>query len=1071
MHLVRLKLRTRILSHCSLHNLRSRYSFLFVLAIVATLFSTAALAQLDSATLAGHVVDSSGRAIQGARITLINVDNNTQMSRRTGKAGSYVFPDISPGLYRVEISASGFSTAAYRNLTLNTADTIQHNFTLLALSEPASVGGNGSSVRTSGAVSTIVDRALVEDLPLNGRSFQTLFQLTPGVVITPTSFASQGQFSVNGQRTDSNYFLVDGVSANFGISFGANPGQSVGGSLPALTALGGTNSLVSTNDVQEFAILTSSFAPEFGRTPGGQISVVTRSGTNEIHGELFDYLRNDALDANDWFANQHNLPRAALRQNDFGGVVGGPIRKDKSFFFFSYEGLQLRQPTIGESDVPSRTARGAATPSIKPFFNAYPLPNGPDEGNGLAPATYAFSDPSTLNTSSLRIDQHFGEGIKIFGRYNNSASEQKLRGANLSSLSSVTDLHSALQTMTIGLTWSMASQVTNDARINWSVSSTTFNVATDNFEGANPLIEVVPAPFTEKNSLFEFVPALTAQHPDLEIGSNTADSQAQVNVIDVFTIEAQGHTLKAGADVRILRPYIRPPIYQEQALFTGIPAAMNGSSLLSIVGAFAPVHSYFANWSVFIQDTWRPSRRLTLTYGLRWEVNPAPSAQGSGGLLPVAVVGFQNLETLSLAPPASKLFRVPTTNLAPRVGFSYELRTSARSHTEVKAGAGVFYDLDNGFIGDLYSGTLFPFSGEKVLTGAPFPLSPSNAAPPGISTAPPVPQIVAFPPLLRLPYTYQWNLSVDQSLGSGDLLSVSYVGSAGHRLLRTEQFVGGEVGVPTSFQQILFTANGGYSNYNALEAQFRHSAKRGLDLVASYTYSHSLDNVSTDSFFVAPAPLIDPRKDYGSSDFDIRHTVTMGLSYTSSVAAASPTTREFLSNWRIDPILLFRSSPPIDVVLLSNVGVSDFFLRPDLNSGTRLYIHDQSAPGGVRLNPAAFAVPVTPRQGDLGRNALRGFSLFQFDLALQRRFRVKESLWVQVGIDSFNIFNHPNFAPEAGQLGVLDTTGHFTAQNGFGISPSTLASGLQTGGPGSGFSPLYQIGQARTLQVSLRLQF
>ena len=199
----------------------------------------------------------------------------------------------------------------------------------------------------SAAVSTVVDRQFAENLPLNGRSFQTLIQLTPGVVLTTSSYASDGQFSVNGQRADSNYWMVDGVSANIGVSSSSAATDTLSGSLGGFSAQGGTNSLVSVDAMQEFRIQTSTFAPEFGRTPGGQISIVTRSGTNQFHGTAFDYFRNDVLDANNWFNGTSTtppLPKAEERQNDFGGTFGGPIIKDRTFFFFSYEGLRLRLP-------------------------------------------------------------------------------------------------------------------------------------------------------------------------------------------------------------------------------------------------------------------------------------------------------------------------------------------------------------------------------------------------------------------------------------------------------------------------------------------------------------------------------------------------------------------------------------------------------------------------------------------------------------------------------------------------------------------------------------------------------
>src|SRR5208282_1663526 len=229
---------------------------------------------------------------------------------------------------------------------------------------------------------TVVDRTFADNLPLNGRSFQTLIMLTPGVVVTQTAYDDQGQFSVNGQRADANYFTVDGVSANFGVTGFLPLVQAAGGALPALSVAGGTNSLVSVDAMQEFRVQTSSFAPEFGRTPGGQISIATRSGTNDFHGTLFEYFRNDVLDSNDWFngyTNNPPLPKAEERQNDFGGVLGGPIIKNRTFFFFSYEGLRLRLPQTAISSVPDVGSRQTPNdPAMQQFLNAYPLPNGPE---------------------------------------------------------------------------------------------------------------------------------------------------------------------------------------------------------------------------------------------------------------------------------------------------------------------------------------------------------------------------------------------------------------------------------------------------------------------------------------------------------------------------------------------------------------------------------------------------------------------------------------------------------------------------------------------------------------------
>src|ERR1700751_1410263 len=316
---------------------------------------SAAHGQKETGTIYGLVFDPTGAVVPSATVRLIEVDRGLKVEASSGNNGFYTFASVRPGHYRMEVEKSGFKTLILTGITVNVQDNLGQNFRLDlgTASQTITVEANAGNVNTTDAtVSTVVDRTFADNVPLNGRSFQTLITLTPGVVVTQTAFDDQGQFSVNGQRADANYFTVDGVSANFGVTGYSLPVQSAGGALPALSVSGGTNSLVSLDAMQEFRFQSSSFAPEFGRTPGGQISIVTRSGTNAFHGTLFEYFRNDKLDARDWFVNYNRLPKPAERQNDFGGVFGGPIWKDKTFFFFSYEGLRLRQPGAQQSVVP-----------------------------------------------------------------------------------------------------------------------------------------------------------------------------------------------------------------------------------------------------------------------------------------------------------------------------------------------------------------------------------------------------------------------------------------------------------------------------------------------------------------------------------------------------------------------------------------------------------------------------------------------------------------------------------------------------------------------------------------------
>src|ERR1700722_14465452 len=442
---------------------RVRLRQFIVVFFISALFIRAAHAQSPNGTISGTVFDPAGKVIAGAEITIANDATRVQSFTKTNGDGVYVLPNLPPGSYRLQVAKPGFKTLIKPDITLNVQDALAINFTLPigAISETVTVEGGAPLINTeNAAVSTVIDRTFVESLPLNGRSFNTLLQLTPGVVIAPSFAISSGQFSIGGQRTDANSFSVDGVSANFGVAASGTLGQSGTGTAQAFSALGGTSSLVSVEALQEFRVETSSFAPEFGRSPGGQVILTTRSGTNAFHGDAFDYFRNAAMDAGSWFddASIPAAPKAPEHHNDFGGVLGGPIWKDKTFFFASYEGARLDLPaTLGiqvpyiSSAVPSCSPSAA----IAPFLEAYPKPNGPvSSATCTGQFTGSFADKATLNAGSLRIDHTFNGRFSIFGRYNDAPSQLANRSDSLSELDTT---NTNTQTITVGVNMNLSS--------------------------------------------------------------------------------------------------------------------------------------------------------------------------------------------------------------------------------------------------------------------------------------------------------------------------------------------------------------------------------------------------------------------------------------------------------------------------------------------------------------------------------------------------------------------------------------------------------------------------------------
>jgi hypothetical protein len=537
--------------------------------------SAGARAQTESASIRGTITDPTGAVVPDATVLLQDDNRGTENRVSTGSNGLYVFANVRPGHYQMEVKKSGFKLVRLEEITPNVQDNLERNFRLQVgpVSESVTVEGDDLNVNTTdGNVSTVVDRTLADNLPLNGRTFQTLILLTPGVVVTPTAFDDQGQFSVNGQRADGNYFTVDGVSANFGVTGYFPLLQSAGGELPALSVSGGTNSLVSVDAMQEFRVQTSSFAPEFGRTPGGQISVATRAGTNTFHGTLFEYFRNSNLDANDWFANYIGLTKPAERQNDFGGVLGGPLARNGTFFFFSYEGLRLRLPSTQETvvpDTPSRQQAQAMGLSILPYLNAYPVANGAELGGGLAQFNATFTNPSSLDAMSIRVDHALNSKVTLFGRYDYSPSSVAQRGAYPFPLSTTENESSTVQTFTLGSTQSFRPSLSNEARANYSNQKLGTSFVLDRFGGAVPLADsaLFPSGYSPANANFEFYIQGTGE---IEQGKNGVDEQRQVNLIDDISMTKGSHQLKFGVDYRWLSPISSPFVYAQVSYFTSM---------------------------------------------------------------------------------------------------------------------------------------------------------------------------------------------------------------------------------------------------------------------------------------------------------------------------------------------------------------------------------------------------------------------------------------------------------------------------------------------------------------------
>ena len=861
------------------------------------------------------------------------------------------------------------------------------------------------------------------------------------------------------------------------------------GAVGTTSVLGGTNSLVSVDAMQEFRIQTSTFAPEFGRTPGGQISIVTRSGTNKFHGSLFDYLRNDVLDANNWFnglniVNPTPISKPQERQNDFGGTFSGPLIKDKTFFFFSYEGLRLRLPQTAFTFVPDASSRQSASPELLPYLNAFPLPNGPEvQGSvGVAEFNASFSNPASLNAYSLRVDHRLNDKVSLFGRYNYSPSSTSQRGVNgEATLNTVSPEHTDVQTATAGLTWTLSPRIANEFRFNYSRTDSGSGSYLDGFGGAVPLQTLpLPIPYTSRNAGVYLSVTSLGGTGGITAGPEVRNLQRQLNVVDNVSIEKGSHLLKFGLDLRSLFPHTDPFLYGLTVWFDDVPSFEAGNLAGGGVESLVPYTFIFRNFSAFAQDTWRLRPNLTLTYGLRWDNDFAPSTLAGPNITGLSGFDLSNLSNLALAPPGTPPFKTTYGNFAPRVGVAYQVRQTQNSATVVRGGFGIFYDLATTETANIIVSTVYPFDAIGGISNTTFPLNPIPGPVPIVPPNATSGVLGGFDPNLKLPYTLQWNFSAEQGLGAHQTLSLSYVGAAGRRLLQTAYLF-----QPNSqINQASLTANTGNSSYNALQLQFNRSLAAGLQALASYTWSHSIDTASAGSNYNA-TNAIAPGANRADSDFDNRNSFSAALTYAIPSLKSNSLIKAVAGGWSLQGIILAHSAPPVTVYNGDFYQLTHGFysaIRPDVTPGIPLYLYGSQYPGGKAINntPGATTCPdgsasigpfcnpptdangIPLRQGNLGRNALRAFRATQVDFAVHRDFLLPEALKLEFRAEMFNVFNHPNFGPPDANL----------ADPNFGLSTQSLGQYLTGGMQGAGgLSQLYQIGGPRSIQFALKLSF
>jgi hypothetical protein len=1013
---------------------RPRVPFLLpALALLCLLAAShLAAAQTTTSTLTGEVRDSNGALVGGVSVTARSLETNQTRTVESGAEGRYTFPALPVGPYEVRAEREGFRQTTER-IRLTVGETASLNLTVAVagFDESVTVTDEGAAVNTqTPELSYLVGERLIRDLPLNGRNYTDLALLQPGVIGYPHrdggSVVAHGLgISVNGQDPRSNVYLLDGTPQN---DFTNGPAGSAAG-----TSLG-------QETIREFRVEANSYSAEYGRNFGGQINAVTKSGTNRFTGSLYEYHRNDNLDARNFFDPAR---KPEFKRNQFGGSLGGPIRRDRLFFFFGYESLRenlgrtissvvpnaaARAGVLPNPNAPGQTINVAVSPVVRPYLDEFPLPNGANLGGGLAAYSFGFDQQLRQHFLQGRIDYNHSDRAQFFARYTFDDADQLLP----------TDFPqfprtflSRNQFFTGEYRQTLSPQTLNTFRLNFSRTHIGQNVEANTTQAGL-------RPFVPGNDLIGAIDIGGLPRFGPQSSGNLRLTQ-NVYGFEHGLVHSRGrHLVKVGALVEHYRDNMFNPTFGNGIFtFASLRDFLENRPQRFIgLTPEAALDRYwrFTLFGFYAQDTYRASQRLTLNAGLRYEFTTTPvDIYGRDSALP---------DLLGSAPVTGQLYENPTLkNLSPRVGFAWDL--FGDGSTSLRGGFGVYFNTNNQQ-NLIVTVTNPPATPRPVINNPTFPVPNFRGS---LSIRP-----VQYD--LRSPYLQMWNLNLQRELWFDTVLTLGYAGSRGVHLLRsadvnipapviradgTPFWPAGQLRPNTAFTTIELKSSDGNSWYNALIFELRKRFSRGLTAQSSYTFSRNIDTTQASTFFsdatngtTSAFPEF-PGLNYnkGLADYHAKHNWVFNFTYSLPFARGADGLRGvLLDGWQLAGIGQMRSGNPLTVFVQRNRSRSQW--SPSLAPGVGFdrasiapgFTYDDAVTGDPSqyFNPAAFAIPPAGTLGNLGRGALIGPNLKTFDLSAVKNTRVPafgENTYLQLRVEAFNIFNRTNF----GNPGLIAFTG------------------------------------------------
>jgi Carboxypeptidase regulatory-like domain/TonB dependent receptor len=1095
----------------------NRKKFIVFTLRIALLFLAAAavaplLAQVDNGSITGIVHDASGSVIANAHVEVINAATNVKSEFKTNKDGTYEALGLIPGVYNVRATAPGFSTAVTESVRIDVQSIAKVDITLAVgdVKQEVQVSATAELLETQQAdVGGVVESRQINELPLNGRNYDQLALLEPGVYADPSnevSNAAEGRFSANGNLELQNYFSLDGIDNNTGSENLQE--QSAQAVTPPPDAL------------QEFRLQTRTYSTEFGTSAGAIVNASTKSGTNQFHGDVWEYLRNSALDANTFFDNYGGTPKGHFSQNQFGGTIGGPILRDHAFFFGAYQGLLSSEAQTVYSTVPTPAMKsgdftalasqhnlqavangqagcivnnvvqpGCIDPVGQALINLYPDPNYPNVGAPFTGSTnykYVTAAPNHTHTIDTRIDEKLNLKNQIFGRYSydHLNYQSPLWTANPDvgngDFSTQYILHD--QSVALGWTYSPSSSLVNIAH---------FGFLRD-FSQSDPIGLTLGQSDASKYGLTGIpITPETAGLPPIYIfgltteGSSIYRPQFQVGQVwqvidDVYKLIGR-HNLQFGYEyhensLNFFDLEAPQGAILATGIYTNTPGFAPAEFLLGDIGwaideTALEVNNYIRGNSFYAQDTWRATPKLTVNYGVRYELYPpfwlnrenrtSNFSPDNGGEIISAPLGGGTYGRVLIHPD--------NTDFAPRVGFAYH----ALPKVVLRGGFGIFHQFINRIGSESMLQLNPPFLRDDSVQQQLGSTTPVFQLKNGFPSAQlsslgvdlPELQLRAQDPNERTSYVEQASFGPQIQLTNNTVLDAIWVGNWGRKMNRLRDANQGTVtgfsgtdpivsfpypNLNSVTQSVLgagqhgfleLATNDGNTAYNGLELDLKRQLTHGLAYQVSYTYSHNLadyvDNLTGDAL---PQNAHDYEHEMSNSQQDVRHRLVGNAIWALPVGQGGLVLNEnklvgrLIGHWQANAIASFQTGIPFDVTapdesFTGNNHQSYPDCTGDPFSGASKDPKDYVgfyAPGFF-INPAAFSGPARGSFGDCRPRMFHGPGSKNVDLSVFKSFPIKDNWRFEFRTEFFNAFNHPNFANPAAN----------TAAGGFGKSTAT----------------------------------